>query len=209
MKLLKIKPFMKKLFLLLAIAAIISTGNTGCKNKGKQGADSASVSITVDSFLASPEKWAGKDVVMMGTVSHICKHSGKKLFLFGADGEKTVKIYAGGDQATFDIKYEGTDIEITGTVIEDEKIDANYLKEWEAEIKESLADEDQKVCDAEKKAITGQTSDSATTKTEDEDPYAVLKEFRKKLEESGKTYISVYAINCKTLKALSTEAVTK
>ena len=190
---------MKKLFFLLAISAFIIGNNSGCKNGSNQDVDSTKLSVTVDSFLATPEKWANKDITIKGTVSHVCRHSGKKLFLFGADAQKTVKINAGVEFSSFDIKYEGTDVEITGTVVEDEKIDANYLNEWEADIKKMVDDKDIKVCNAESQAIKGQSSD--TTKTEvAEDPYADVKEFRKKLEESGKTYISIYAINCKTLK---------
>jgi hypothetical protein len=158
--------------------------------------------MTVDSFLASPEKWAGKDVVIAGTVSHVCKHSGKKLFLFSANPDKTVKVNAGGEYATFDIKYEGSDVEITGTVVEDKKIDANYLNDWENEIKQMVADKDQKVCNEENKAITGQKGDTSKAKEAEEDPFAPVKEFRKQLQESGKPYISIYAINIKTLREL-------
>jgi hypothetical protein len=183
----------------MAIGAFIFINNIGCNNSKKD----ISNKLTVDSFLVAPEKWANKDVVITGTVSHVCRHSGKKLFLFGADAEKTVKINAGGEVSAFDIKYEGTDVEITGTVVEDEKIDANYLNEWEADIKKMVEDKDQKVCNEENKAITGQTNDKAKAKDSVvEDPYADVKEFRKKLAESGKTYISVYAINCKTMKEL-------
>ena len=193
---------MKKLFFLLAISALIFGNNTGCKNSGNQDADSTKLSITVDSFLATPEKWANKDILITGTVSHVCKHSGKKLFLFGSDPQQTVKINAGVEFSTFDIKYEGTDVEITGTVVEDEKIDANYLNEWEADIKKMVDDKDIKVCNAESQAITGQAKDTAKTDAPAEDPFADVKAFRKKLEESGKTYISIFAINCKTLKEL-------
>ena len=187
---------MKKLFFLLVIGAFVIAFNSGCNNN-KQA---ESTVLSVDSFLVSPEKWAGKDVNITGTVSHVCRHSGKKLFLFGADPEKTVKINAGGEVSAFDLKYEGTDVEITGTVVEDEKIDANYLNEWEAEIKAKIGDKDLKVCDADNKAISVQNEDKAAAKDSVEDPYASVKEFRKKLEESGKTYISIYAINCKTMK---------
>ncbi len=193
---------MKKLFLFLVLGIFIINVNTGCKNGNTSSADSTKVSSTlsVDTFLMSPEKWAGKEITLKGTVSHVCKHSGKKLFLFGADAEKTVKVNAGGDFSTFDIKYEGSDVEIVGTVVEDEKIDANYLNEWEADIKKNLDDKDQKVCNEENKAISGQ----GINKTNDsiQDPFAEVKAFRKKLAESGKTYISIYAINIKSMKEL-------
>lgn len=197
---------MKKLFFFSIIVAVIVGSNSSCKNQGKQAvADSTNLSLTVDSFLASPEAWAGKEIVIAGTVSHVCKHSGKKLFLFGADPEKTIKINAGGNFATFDIKYEGSDIEITGNVVEDEKIDANYLNEWEAEIKEMVGDKDQKVCNAENSAIAGQTGIDSTSAEKTEDPYADVKEFRNKLEKSGKPYISIYAINIISLKEIKKE----
>ncbi|MEI8201440.1 MAG: hypothetical protein WCH34_00395 [Bacteroidota bacterium] len=195
---------MKKLFFFLVASALILSLNIGCNSCSNQTADSTKVSnvLSVDSFLVAPEKWANKEVVISGTVSHVCRHSGKKLFLFGANAEKTVKINAGGSFSTFDLKYEGVDLEVTGTVVEDEKIDANYLNEWEADIKKSVADKDQKVCNEENKAITGQTNVKGKQDSVVEDPYADVKEFRKKLAASGKTYISVYAINCKTIKEL-------
>jgi hypothetical protein len=191
---------MKKLFFLIIISALIIGNHTGCNNSVKKEADSTKLVLTVDTFLASPEKWANKDVVISGTVSHVCRHSGKKLFIFGSDASNTVKINAGGSFSMFDLKYEGTDVEITGTVVEDEKIDTKYLDEWEADIKKMTADKDQKVCVAENQAIAGQNKDKTKEKTETEDPYADVKEFRKKLDASGKTYISIYAINCKNLK---------
>ena len=192
---------MKKLLFFLAIGAML-IANNACNNFGKQNEDATKVAITVDSFLMTPEKWANKDVLIKGTVSHVCRHSGKKLFLFGANPEKTVKVNTGGDFSTFDIKYEGTDVEITGTVVEDEKIDANYLNEWEADIKKNVEDKDVKVCNAESQAITGQKNGKAKVADTIEDPYADVKEFRKKLAASGKTYISIYAINCKTMKEI-------
>jgi hypothetical protein len=195
---------MKKILFLLVISAFILGNNSGCKNRDSQNSDSTIVSnlLNVDSFLVAPEKWAGKEIVIIGTVSHVCRHSGKKLFLFSGDPEKTVKVNTGGDFPTFDIKYEGLDVELSGTVIEDEKIDANYLNEWEAEIKNSITDKDQKVCTEENKAISGQTAEKEKTTEVDNDPYASVKEFRKKLEDSGKAYISIYAIDCKTMKEI-------
>ncbi len=200
---------MKKLFFLLLIGAFVIGNNSGCKNRENQSTDSTEVVsnvLTVDEFLATPEKWTGEEVVISGTVSHICRHSGKRLFLFSDNPEKIVKINVGGDFSTFDVEYEGSDVEITGTVIEDEKIDANYLDEWEAEIKEAIANEDEEAhCDTEKKAIAGQTDDEAKAKEAKKDPYAKVKKLRKKLAESGKTYIAIYAIDCKNMKELEKE----
>jgi len=195
---------MKKILLIFVIGAFVIGNFGGCKNRDNQAADSTKLSniLTVDSFLAAPEKWDGKVVIITGTVSHICRHSGKKLFLFSSDPEKTVKVNSGGDFSTFDIKYEGVDVELTGTVIVDDKIDANYLNEWEEEIKNSITDKDQKVCTEENKAISGQTNDKTKKEETVKDPYSDVKEFRQKLAVSGKTYISIYAIDCKSMKEI-------
>ena len=195
---------MKNLFFLLAISAFLFVNNTGCNSGDTNAADSTKVDsskITVADFLTAAEKWVGKDVTISGTVSHVCRHSGKKLFVFGADPEQTVKINAGGEVSAFDVNLEGTDVEVTGTVVEDSRIDETYLNEWEAEIKQSVEDKDQKVCNAENQAISTQKGDSTVTQAV-EDPYADVKEFRKKLAESGKTYIPIFAIDCKTLKQI-------
>ncbi|NJK97083.1 MAG: hypothetical protein HC905_21110 [Bacteroidales bacterium] len=88
---------MKNLYLLSAITVFICGSIVGCKNQTNHAdGNSANTSLTVDSFLASPDTWAGKEIVISGTVSHVCKHSGKKLFLFSANPEKTVKVNAAG-----------------------------------------------------------------------------------------------------------------
>jgi hypothetical protein len=193
---------MKNVIFVLVIGALIAAGNCGLTSCGSKSAGNDTLRITVTNFMDSAGKWEGKDVLISGTVSHVCRHSGKKLFLFGDNPDKTVKVNAGKTLSGFDIKLEGSDAQVFGTVVEDEKIDANYLNEWEADIKKMVDDGEIKVCNAESKAITGQTSDSVKTGESVEDPYADVKEFRKKLEASGKTYISIYAIDCKTIKEI-------
>ena len=197
---------MKNLFYLFSIV-IISTLNFSCNNTtNNSSADSLTTSIiSVDSFLATPDKWANKEITIKGSVSHVCRHSGKKLFLFDKNPDNTVKINAGGQFSVFDIALEGSDIEVKGKVIEDSRIDEQYLTEWEEEIKNSVADEVVKTCNADGKAVTGQANkDNKEVSATDtvNDPYAEVKEMRKKLDESGKTYIPIYAIECITLKEI-------
>lgn len=193
---------MKKLFFLLAISSVILMGNYGCKNNVRKS-DKTSANVTVDSFLKSPESWAGKEIVIAGTVTHVCRHSGKKLFLFSENPDNTVKIVTGSQVTSFNVELEGKEVEVKGKVIEDEKIDENYLKSWEEEIRKKIEDKEKKVCDADKKALKVQNTDTVKTKEADEDPYAGVKEYRKKLEESGKPYLTIYAIECISLKEVS------
>jgi hypothetical protein len=178
-----------------------------CGNSGQTGInnnrDSVNKVLTVDDFLASSQKWADKEVTISGTVSLVCKHGGKKLFLFGKDADNTVKIYAGGNFSTFDVKLEGSDVEITGKVVEDTRVDEQYLNDWEADIKKNISNCSMKVCNVEGGAITSQyKNESKTSKSNVNDPYADVKAMRKKLQVSGKSYLSIYAINCNNLKEL-------
>ena len=198
---------MKKLiYLFLAVAFIYSCGNTGQNEENVDTADSTatasnSEATTIADFLSTSEQWADKEIKLKGTVSHTCRHSGKKMFIFGEDQEKTVKINAGGESPAFDVSLEGSDVIVTGKVVEDMRVDEEYLTEWENEIKQAIADEKIKVCNEESTAAAGQIETEETDVDED-DPYATIKEMRKKLEKSGKAYISVYAIDCKTVKEI-------
>lgn len=196
---------MKNLFYLFAII-VIASSNFSCNNEKATSSDSLTTAvITVDSFLVSPEKWINKEVNIKGTVSHVCRHSGKKLFLFSKSPDNTVKINAGGQFSVFEITLEGSDVEVKGKVIEDSRIDEQYLTEWEEEIKNSVADEVVKTCNADGKAVTGQAkAENKEVSNADSvnDPYAEVKEMRKELEESGKAYIPIYAIDCISLKEI-------
>ena len=201
---------MKKLLYFFAIISILAfssscNNNSNSDNSGKDSLAQTSETTTVDVFLATPEKWAFNDIKIYGTVSHVCRHSGKKLFLYGQDSNNTVKVNAGGDFANFDVALEGSDVEITGKVIEDSRIDEKYLNDWENEIKTAVDDGSIKVCTADGAALKGQgkkTEANADSTNAVVDPYADLKIMRKKLADSGKTYIAVYAIDCMTLKEI-------
>lgn len=196
---------MKNLSILFVISTFIFLNITGCNNSdSSDSANADSSKITVADFLNKAEAWAGKDVTVTGTVSHCCRHSGKKMFIFGTDPDQTIKINAGGEVSAFDINIEGTDVEVTGTVVEDARIDEAYLNDWEDEIIQSIGDKDQKVCAAENQAISTQQGDSSVAESEvtEKDPLADVREFRKKLKESGKTYIAIYALDCKTMKQI-------
>jgi hypothetical protein len=200
---------MKNFFYLFAIVTVISF-TYSCNNKGNgdnSGKDSlanTSENATVEAFLETPEKWAFNDIKITGTVSHVCRHSGKKLFLYGQDPNNTIKINAGGEFSGFDVALEGSEVEITGKVIEDSRIDEQYLNDWEKEIKTAVDDGSIKVCTEDGKALTGQgkKTDIKADSTAVVDPYADVKEMRKKLTESGKTFIAIYAIDCLTLKEI-------
>lgn len=73
---------------------------------------------TVDKLLNVVDAQVGKEVKITGTVTHVCKHSGKKCFIVGDDGKTTIQIMAGGDITAFGQDLVGSDIEALGIVKE-------------------------------------------------------------------------------------------
>lgn len=193
---------------IVVVAFLAACGNTGQQNEENGTTDSTAVNeevtmVTVTEFLATPEKWANEKIKLVGTVSHTCKHSGKKMFIFDDNSEKTVKINAGGEVTMFDVAWEGSDVEVIGKVVEDARIDEQYLNEWEEEINQAIEDGEIEVCTAENEATEGQlTEEGETTEEAEDDPFAPIKKYRKQLAESGKPYISYYAVECINAKEL-------
>ncbi len=88
--------------------------------------------LNVESLLENIEAYDGKEVAITGTVTHVCKHSGKRLHLMGAD-EKTMVRLEAGEIGQFDRELEGSDIIAKG-VFKREIIDEEYLAKWANEL---------------------------------------------------------------------------
>jgi hypothetical protein len=130
------------------------------------------------------------------------------MFIFGKDAYSKLKINTSREIPSFDIALAGSDVEIIGKVVEDARIDEQYLIEWENEIKLAVDDGSVKVCTEEGAAINSQDRNSkgknteTETETETKDPYRDVREMRNRIKESGNSFITIYAIKCISLKEL-------
>ncbi len=195
---------MKRYYFLLTFITLI-TITFSCSDQGKDNPAVKAVipEVKVDDFLNSPDQWSGKEVKITGTVSHVCKHSGKKMFIFGKDPKSTLKINVGGNSPKFAIELTGSNVEIHGKVVEDARIDEKYLQEWENDIKAAIDDGSIKVCTEEGDAMTSQGKKGTEVSAKNfKDPYKDVKEMRKRIQESGKSYLPVYALNCIVMKEI-------
>ena len=81
---------MRTYFLLLAFLAVVGCSSSNQDKKAELSDQQAVVDegVTVDviSLLSNAEKYDGKEVLVTGTVVHVCKHSGKRLHLMAKDG---------------------------------------------------------------------------------------------------------------------------
>ena len=60
--------------------------------------------LTIAEFNKDGEAYEGKLVEIVGTVDHVCKHSGKRIFIHGDNAEDRVKVEAG-EVGTFDVPW--------------------------------------------------------------------------------------------------------
>lgn len=75
--------------------------------------------VELAALLENTADYAGSVISVSGTVNHVCKHGGKKLFIMGDDPEGRFKITAGESVGAFEVELEGSTITVTGVVEEE------------------------------------------------------------------------------------------
>jgi hypothetical protein len=129
--------------------------------------------IVVDDLLENPDAYVGKIVEIEGLVTHVCKHSGKRLHLTSTASNKMIRVEAAEGITQFNRELEGSDLVIAG-MVQKQVIDENYLAKWETEI-----------------SGKGENHDHSN----DEEQSEQLKSMRKRLEESGKSELVSYWVD--------------
>ena len=120
--------------LVILILATVMFSACG-KNTGSEGE-----AMKVSTLMEQPENFIDKQVVLTGTVTHICKHGGKRLHLSDLEADQKIRVESGDKIEAFNRDLEGSDIVVTG-ILRETRIDEKYLSEWEDEIMEAEAEE--------------------------------------------------------------------
>lgn len=94
------------LFGIMALSLLIA-----CNNQNSE----ESTTITSAEFATVAENLIDQTVRIEGTVMHVCKHGGKKMFI----NEDRVKIIASEKLASFDLALEGSTVIVTGIIREE------------------------------------------------------------------------------------------
>jgi hypothetical protein len=172
-----------KLFPILIISIfLISSCNQGTKETAKDNkADTAL--LTVLSFDTSAHSFVGKPVIIEGTVLHLCKHGGKRMFLVDGIDSIRIEITAGTDITKFEESLIGSRIRVFGTLKED-RIDVKYLNEWENEVKKPEENHNVGVHTGAK----GHEDQGVQEKLDQ------ISSLREDLIKSGKDHLSFYSI---------------
>jgi hypothetical protein len=191
----------KALFFSLLTLAFIACNNAG-KGEGE--------AMTVGQFLEQAEGLVDQTITIEGTVTHICQHGGKRLFITDAEGNE-IKIEAGESIPQFDATLEGSDI-IVEAIVKELRIDEAYLQEWEAELAAEAAAADTIMVqdtipaegDAEEHShAEGEVEDHPEMPGKEDhhmDPYVKIQNYRTEIAASEKGYISQYWLEAVSYK---------
>lgn len=172
---------------IILFSALFFLSCNGKKSEGKTSEKDSVITTVfkVDDLLASADQLVNKTITVEGECSHLCTHTGKKLFLEG-DSEDAM-IRAESDKP-FRQECINKKVLVTGKLIE-EKIDEAYLTNWESELAakaDSLTDEG---CTTERRAVGQKEIQSSSDRIAD---------FRTRIAEeeanTGKDYLAFYHI---------------
>lgn len=111
---------MKKLILAtLAALLMFSCGN---QKKQEQAASNElstqKVSLTVDQLYENATDMVDKEIVVSGTVMHVCQQGGERCFLMGSNENINIRVEAGEKIGAFSQALMGSNVEITGILKE-------------------------------------------------------------------------------------------
>lgn len=144
--------------MLLAYMAICLVSCTSKNTENKvSDADSTSVAqvsglamYPLDSLLAEAGQLVNKKVIVKGSVTHTCKHSGKRCFIVGDNENVSMRVEAKGNIGGFNRELVGSELAITG-VLKERRLTKEYIDQYEKDVNEKKVREDgsAETCQAE------------------------------------------------------------
>ena len=112
---------MKKIILIsLAAMFLFSCGNQKKREQSTSNESlvTAETALTVDQLYEKASDIVDKEIVVTGTVMHVCQHGGERCFLMGSNENINIRIEAGEKIGAFSQELMGSNIEITGILKE-------------------------------------------------------------------------------------------
>jgi hypothetical protein len=122
-------------FIIYALVFVVFACNNPKKSDNNLSDESAEATVEVvmvDQILENPEAFADKKVKVEGLVTHVCRHSGKRLHLTSKSSSNMIRIEAAVGINQFQRELEGNDIIVEG-IFHRQVIDEDYLAKWENE----------------------------------------------------------------------------
>lgn len=169
---------------ILAACAIIACTSQATKE--------AATVLSLSELTAQTGDFVGKTVQITGTVDHVCKHGGKRMYIAGETPEHRIKITTGEAVEAFDVALEGQEVEVVG-IVEELRVDEAYLNDWEA-----------KATGTDEHSHEGEDEDHSHAEVEHhhQDTLDQINGLREQLAESEKEYISFFSVKCESFKQM-------
>jgi len=184
---------MRKLFYLF-IAALFFNSTSGVIAQTESTTARGEIpEIQISEFEQKASDLVGEKISVKGTVVHVCKHGGKRMFLIGEDPNTRVKITKGSNITAFKPEMEGSDAVAQG-VVNVKTVDEAYLDQWEQEVKANIKE-------SKKKIHTGEEGHEEK-EGDQEETLNKIKNMRKQLKESNNDVLSFYSIESNEFKIL-------
>ncbi len=170
---------MKTRIYLFALAALFSvscigTGNSNQASTSEAQQSNAEVkSYTLPELLEAASTLVDEKVTIKATVTHTCKHSGRRCFVTGNDPKVTFRVEAAGSRlGGFNRELVGSELAITG-ILRERRLTKEYIDQWEETVKEKEGKEDG-------------SAESCGSEV------ANIKSIRKWMMDNGKDYYATY-----------------
>jgi hypothetical protein len=157
----------KRIFPIAVIAAMLFSS---CGNKSGKEVSEKAVNVQFAALVENPANYIDKNIVVEGKVVHVCKETGKKLFIVGENPDIRLFISAGENTPKFPMELLGSNISVEG------RIERVVTADKPAETAMVASMETAACCDSAKKAQMACGTDSAKTGAECETETALAKQ---------------------------------
>lgn len=94
---------------------VASCGKTAKKDETAKVVEGIEI-VQFDSLVAHTDNYVGRNIVVEGKVVHVCRESGKKLFIVGTNPDVRLYIQAGENMSKFPMELLGTQVIVEGTI---------------------------------------------------------------------------------------------
>jgi hypothetical protein len=172
----------KNLLYFILFIFLVSSCDQGVK-KDEADHSKDTIKMSVLTFDNEADSFVNRIVEIEGTVLHTCKHGGKRMFLVDGTDSLRVEITAGESITNFDENLVGSRVRVLG-ILKEERIDAKYLNEWEAEVKKP----------GENHSVGIHTGAKGHEDQGVQDKLDQINNYREEIKNSGTDHLSFYSI---------------
>lgn len=110
---------MRNLSLITILTLLLfSCGNQKAQKQLVDKVEQEGTVLTVDQLYENASDLADKEILVKGTVMHVCKHGGQRCFIMGSNEDVNIRIEAGEKIGAFNQELMGSDIEVIGVLKE-------------------------------------------------------------------------------------------